>query len=229
VSRLQDVIADELTRTPPGPSATELHRRAAVRRVRRVGGSVVAIALVVGGLAIGASLRTSDDHHIVVTQSTPTTESAPSSTTLPEAVEAPGLGAIPEVTTPRRQGTRLLTEIQQSLMNFVGRHFSAKALGPLVESTKIVKTTRGRAASVVPGLGGDPAQQVYLVQLVGIFPWVCYSCAMPADGVRVHGRVATFVFDTSGHSAEPDYGTIGHDLAQFGTVYRIEISWSVSR
>lgn len=89
---LERLVQEELTRVPPGPSADALRRRARVRRTRRTGGAVAALAIVLAGLGAGAWLRSPTRHRVQVTQSVPKpTTKATSSSTAPRSLRAAAL------------------------------------------------------------------------------------------------------------------------------------------
>src|SRR5260221_618215 len=73
---LERLVEEELTRVPPGPSATALRHRVRVRRARRFG-SVAVLAIVFAVLGIAAMLQSPPSNRVQVSQPVPTESTTP--------------------------------------------------------------------------------------------------------------------------------------------------------
>jgi hypothetical protein len=193
---LEQAIADELIRVPPGPSAAELQRRAAVRGGRRAAAAVAAIVLVFVGLEVGAALH-SDDRHIVVTEPTPTTAPIP----------VAGIEQFPP-----------LVRITETVRGLVRMDVVPDAHGARHATAQIVSTTR-EGIPPFEDLSAGSANGKYVVQVIGAID--CKSCFGVAS--RPHGPAFSVLFDAAGNLIGTTTGPRIYDLTRLGTVYRLAL------
>jgi hypothetical protein len=203
---LERLVTEELTRVPTGPSAGDLRRRARVRRARRVG-AVATVAVVFAVLAIAAMLQSPGSHQVRVVEPAPMT----STTGGPIAVTP-----LPLATTKEFPP---LAKMIASLTGTVRSNTDPKAVVENPTSAEIVATTDTKAFALLGGTHDD--KPVYVAQVTGHF--LCEFCYGPAGSNALHGNALQVIFDSDGHGIGFGFGAQPKNLAQLGTVHRLEL------
>jgi hypothetical protein len=201
VNGLEQSVRDELTRVPAGPAATELRRRAATRRARRVGGGVVAIVLVLIGFGIGVLLHSPAQSQLQVVQTGP----AATRTTLPDATTA--------VVPP-------LAKIREVVGNLVMTDVVPNRRGSRAYTAQIAVTTVGHTSPPFANGGAGAGQRRYVVQVIGNVE--CNSCFGLTK--EPGGRAFSDLFDSDGEIVGTTLGPRIYDLSRLGPVYRLRVA-----
>lgn len=202
---LERLVEEELTRVPPGPSGSQLRRRARLRRARRAG-SVATVAIVFAILGIAAMLQSPDSHRVQVTQPVPT---ASTTTVIPDS-------RLPLATTAEFPP---LAKMVDAVTGMAESNADPKAVVANPTSAQIVATTDTKAFALWGGTtDGKP---IYVVQVVGRF--LCETCHGPMGSKAPRGDAIQAIFDASGNGTGFGFSPHPRNIAQLGKLYRLPL------
>lgn len=213
---LEQWTDEQLTRVPSGPSADDLRRRARVRRNRRVGASLAAVAIVLAILGIAAMLRSPAPRHVEVLLPAPTIGVEPT-TTLPDAINVPGFSN--GATEPKDKRNSVIYDKINHTVSGAALADAADPKAP-VDFAEVVVTTRHATIGEFGDTPNGAGDRRYVVQVVGDLD--CRSCRGPGNG-PFRGRVMALLFDAAGDGVGFTFGGEPQDLSRLGTVYRMPI------